>query len=453
MHGKLHSMVIEPEREVRHFREGRTSEPSPVDPTLGQFFPNVAALSLPEDLQNELHRFQIAEYARQFFRERRAGKIFGRKKVSIDNLAAYQADALGEPLLDGIAKTAVRPAIDCFKHILAYTGADGSTKQLGQPIVANKIVSHLMTLPELRDEVFFQLVKQTRQNPNQEVLQRTWELFLIIATLFPSSRNSEVWIKAHLLASSKGETPVIAELAQFTYIRFNVRCQIGKPLPAPSMTMFKTFIQDRLSGHASFGASLYEQLWNQRLTHPKMPIPHLVHEMAEALIEKGAERSEGIFRLSGNLKKVKQMEQTINEGGDPVRSADLNDVASLFKSWFASLPESLVTDSHLGALQTAFETHTHLDFVKTLPHAHIYSLKYLIGFLKRLVPAEPITKMTPKNFAIVFAPNIVYSGSITDPAMLTKQGEVAQDLIITLIADWDVTDVYPPPESFFQDAK
>jgi hypothetical protein len=433
-------------------------KPKPVlarvsDPLRGTFVPDLKALALPQDLQNELHKFQIAEYAAQFFRERRSGKLFGRTTITSEALSCFQADPLTEPLLDGIAPTAIKPAIEIFKLILAYTGADPNSKTISQPSTVERIVSQLTQLPELRDEIFFQLIKQTRENHRWDVLQFTWELFLIVATVFPSSRNSEDWIKTYLYGAATGPDQSVADIAQFTYIRFDLRCQIGRPLKNPTPEMFAQFVQDCKAGHQTFGASVYEQLWNQRLIRPKMPVPYIVHEMAQALLAKGAETYEGIFRVSGNLKKVKEMEEIVNNGGDVIKTADLNDLASLFKSWFASLPESLVTDYHLGPLKTAFERRTHLQFVATLPKAHYFCLKYLIGFLQRLVRAEDVTRMTAKNLAIVFAPNIVYSGSVTDPAALTRHGEVAHDFIITLIETWDVTDMYPPPEAFLQVGK
>jgi hypothetical protein len=55
----------------------------------------------------------------------------------------------------------------------------------------------LYAVPELRDEVYMQLIKQTRENPNRPCLLRTWQL-VIVATVFPSTGDSETVIKTHL---------------------------------------------------------------------------------------------------------------------------------------------------------------------------------------------------------------------------------------------------------------
>jgi hypothetical protein len=72
-------------------------------------------------------------------------------------------------------------------------------------------------------------------------------------------------------------------------------------------------------------------------------------------------------------------------------------------------------------------------------------MKYLIGFLKRIVAAGEITKMTPKNLSICFAPNIIDTSGVTDPLQMSQYSEMSQDFIITLIETWDTTPIYPPP--------
>jgi hypothetical protein len=172
--------------------------------------------------------------------------------------------------------------------------------------------------------------------------------------------------------------------------------------------------------------------------------------MAEGLIAKGAEAHEGIFRLPGNIRKVKDMEQALNDGQDPVTGADLNDLASLFKSWFGSLPEALITDDQLPKLKTAYETKEYVEFVQAIPRAHSITLKYLIGFLKRMTPCEAATKMSAKNYAICFAPNIVSSGSITNQSMLAQYAEISQEFLVHLIGHWDTSDIYPPPPALLE---
>jgi hypothetical protein len=437
------ALVIDVSKRVREFRE------APVGRAVAardeSFFPNPRERALPRDLKSEIQEFQVEEVAHRFFRDHRKPGLFSRQKVDFEALASFQAEPLKAPLLQTHTKNSAKAAIDAFRLILAYTGADPKDKtKPGGALTANKLVSQAFTIAEVRDEIFFQLVKQTRGNPNRDVLLRTWELFLVVATIIPATRDSEQWIKAHLYQSTSDPDKRVAEIAEFTYIRFNTRFVIGKPMADFALPMIQQIPKEIDGGHRAFGASIYEQLWNQRKTFPNAPVPVVLHQIAEALITKGCEQWEGLFRLPGSHDRITRMQKTINEGGDPLDLADMNDLASLFKSWFAKLPEPIVNADMLPSLKTAWETKAYIDFVGELPDSYVAVLKYLIGFLKKIATAVEATKMTPKNLAICFAPNLVDTDSITDPRQISQYADMSQDFIITLIETWEIDDFYPP---------
>jgi hypothetical protein len=124
-----------------------------------------------------------------------------------------------------------KAVIDLFKQILIDSDADPTAKgKLGAAQVASRIVMVMVGTEELRDDGSFQLIKQTRKSSNLQWLKFTWDLFLIVVTIIPSSRNSENWIKVHLFQSSRqAPDPTISDITQFTFIHFTARCIIGKP--------------------------------------------------------------------------------------------------------------------------------------------------------------------------------------------------------------------------------
>jgi hypothetical protein len=172
--------------------------------------------------------------------------------------------------------------------------------------------------------------------------------------------------------------------------------------------------------------------------------------MTEALIEKGCDRREGPFRLPGSAMKVAQMQESINEGGNPLPIAEFNEVASLFKSWFRSLPQPIVDKETVRTLKTAFEMKAYIMFVADLPPAHGFVLKFLIGFLQRLLPAESVTRMTAKNYAICFAPNIVDTESATDTNQAAFLCDMAIEFMCELMDTWDTRDIYPMRQTFLE---
>jgi hypothetical protein len=403
------------------------------------FVPNEDAPYLPSDLQRDIYKFQMTEYARQFFREHRT-HTFNRKCISFEALTAFQSEALNEPLLSALDQKSEKQAIQCFKWILNFTGVDTVKNPAA---IADKLVAALQTSPVLRDEVMFQLMKQTRQNPNPDWLKKTWELFLIVVTFFPSTKNSEVWIKSHFSQNIRDDNWHIAQLAQFCYIRFSARCAIGKPLESYPPGYIQQIPAQFQSGRKQFGSSLYEQIWNQRRSVQKLPIPYILHHMSEHMLKKGCEETEGLFRLPGNLKKVDEMADETNRGRDAISAAPMNDIASLFKKWFRDLPDPVVNQDSIPLLREAWDTKDYKGFVDKLPRAHKLTLMYLIGFLQRLVKSEPVTKMGPKNMAIVFGPNIVQLNDNADASMIKLFADVAIEFLTTLVNEWDTSEIYP----------
>jgi hypothetical protein len=402
-------------------------------------------LGLPAELQSDIHQFQVRDFAEQFFREQRAGRMFQRRRVSADLLVCWQTEPLKQPLLQSTNRSFSKAATDCFRDILTYSGADLESIEIGAPAVALRVANLGIVCPELRDEIFSQLLKQTNDNPVPSMLRRTWELFLISASLFPSSKSSEIWIKAHCARNTNHTDVRVCDLAQLTYIRFNVQCVQGATQTSEVTTEDITrIIQSLDTGTATFGASLYEQMWNQRDSHASCPVPFTLHMIAETLFAAGAEAHEGVFRLAGRLARVDEVAELINMGEVALDGLSIDDLASLMKLWFRKLPEKLLTEKEavqlcLGAMRTK----DYVAFVASLPRLHQSVLMYLIGVLQRFVKAQETTKMTARNLAICFAPNIVQLSATFDPFAMQKQNDIIVDLIVALVEKLDTSAIYP----------
>jgi hypothetical protein len=392
--------------------------------------------TLATDLPRQASRYRVVEYAHHNF------KVRAKKKVSIDELCKFTAEPITSPLLREVDQKSEKLALQCFKWILNFSGVDPIRNPQE---VAEKILSS-MSAPVLRDEVMFQLIKQTRENPNRMWLQKTWELFLIVVTCYPCSKKAEPYVKSHFLRQATTNQAIL-DLANFCLIRFCARCAIGKPLANRDTETIQNITCEWRTCKHQFGASIYEQLWNQRRFIPRFPVPFFMHHVTELLLSKGAEHMEGLFRLPGNLKKVDQVANDVNKGKDTIPGIDLHDTASLFKKWLRDLPEPVVNRDTLPNLVLAFETKAYVPFAQSLPSAHRNVLMFLVGFLQRLVKSETVMKMGPKNYAICFAPNIVQIEE-DDDATVKKFTEIAIEFLITLITDWDTSSIYPSREEF-----
>jgi hypothetical protein len=188
-------------------------------------------------------------------------------------------------------------------------------------------------------------------------------------------------------------------------------------------------------------------MWCQRVRFPLLRVPVLPHQIATAMLLHGAEQREGIFRLPGTMKKVKELEIAVGRGPAALKIAELNDLGSLLKSWYGSLPQPLVTRDVAEKLRIGEEPARYVEAADALETINRLTLMYLIGFLQRVAKAEEATKMGPKNLAICFSPNLIDMSAASDPTKAAEASDIAQAFVIALIEHWDTSEVYPLPES------
>jgi hypothetical protein len=173
-------------------------------------------------------------------------------------------------------------------------------------------------------------------------------------------------------------------------------------------------------------------------------VPYFLHYASNLLLAKGAEKAEGIFRISGSGRAVKELEAEVEQGNlAALDGAALHDLGSLFKSWFALLPESIVSSELVKDLRVVIgTTQDVVSFTERLPRAYSITLQFLIGFLQKLTAAEAETKMSAMNYGIVFAPNIVEIEATMDQ-LSSQASKTGCEFIVLLIENWDTSAVYP----------
>jgi hypothetical protein len=176
----------------------------------------------------------------------------------------------------------------------------------------------------------------------------------------------------------------------------------------------------------------------------------LLCALLTAALERGAERTEGVFRRSGSVKHVHDMIAAVNKGGDPAAifaRGDIHDIATLVKQWFVMLPEHIVWGKLTEELAAVYESDKdYLRFLDRLPPAHVAALKFLCGFLQRMLRAEKVTKMDVKNYAIVFAPAVVGHMPATDQFAVVRHTVVSQEFMTVMLQKCETNGFYPLPE-------
>ncbi|KAM6539035.1 Rho GTPase activating protein [Fusarium falciforme] len=168
----------------------------------------------------------------------------------------------------------------------------------------------------------------------------------------------------------------------------------------------------------AFGAPLAEAVRYNSPTDVNVPVPAVVYRCIQYLDAKDAVLEEGIFRLSGSNVVIKQLRERFNTEGDvnlvtDPQYYDIHAVASLLKLYLRELPTTILTrELHMEFLSTIeIPDHTKKiaamnELVQRLPQANATLLKYLIGFLIKIINNADMNKMTVRNVGIVFSPTL-----------------------------------------------
>ncbi|KAI4872396.1 hypothetical protein NFI96_029867, partial [Prochilodus magdalenae] len=125
--------------------------------------------------------------------------------------------------------------------------------------------------------------------------------------------------------------------------------------------------------------------------------------------------SEGLFRKSGSIVRLKALRARLDTGEDCISTALPCDVASLVKQFFYELPRPVLPAVLLQALVSAQqlptqeERHTATQLVSCLlPEINSSVLRFFFIFLKQVSLRALENKMGSYNLSVVFTPNLLH---------------------------------------------
>lgn len=169
--------------------------------------PTTLSMAIPEELAGAIpliNRFQVEGFLRLmqkqiqsagkrgFFSKKSVGPQ-GRERFTFEDMLCFQKDPIPTSLLK-INSDLVSRATKLFQIILKYMGVDSSDRvtsaNLDERIeLVGKLYKHTLKRSELRDELFVQISKQTRNNPDRQYLVKAWELMYLCASSMPPSKD------------------------------------------------------------------------------------------------------------------------------------------------------------------------------------------------------------------------------------------------------------------------
>ncbi|KAK7386595.1 hypothetical protein VNO78_26928 [Psophocarpus tetragonolobus] len=178
--------------------------------------PSTMSMAVPAELAGAvplINRFQVDGFLklmqkqiqsagkRGFFSKRSVGPQV-REKITFEDMLSFQKDPIPTSLLK-LNVDLVSRATKLFQIILKYMGIDPSERVT--PISLDERVEHVAKLykqslkqPGLRDELFVQISKQTRNNPERQYLIKAWELMYLCASSMSPSKDISSYLSEYI---------------------------------------------------------------------------------------------------------------------------------------------------------------------------------------------------------------------------------------------------------------
>ncbi|CAL5371461.1 unnamed protein product [Camellia sinensis] len=215
--------------------------------------PSTLSMAVPPELAGAIpliDKFQVEGFLRAmqkqiqsagkrgFFSKRSAGTEV-REKFTFEDMMCFQKDPIPTSILK-INGDLVNRAVKLFQIVLKYMGVDLSDRvtptRLEECIeLIGKLYKDTLKRSELRDELFAQISKQTRNNPDRQYLIRAWELMYLCASCMPPSKDIGGYLSeyVHNLAHSVNTDPDIQVLALNTLNALKHSVRAGPRLTIP----------------------------------------------------------------------------------------------------------------------------------------------------------------------------------------------------------------------------
>ncbi|NXS90723.1 RHGBA protein, partial [Jacana jacana] len=189
------------------------------------------------------------------------------------------------------------------------------------------------------------------------------------------------------------------------------------------------------AGGKIFGISFYAL--PQSLVPDYGNIPSFLVDTCEYLEEHV--HTEGLFRKSGSLVRLKALKSKLDEGENCLSTALPCDVAGLLKQFFRELPEPILPlhlqEGLFKAQQLGNEKKTATVLLSCLmADRTIEALRYFFNFLRTVSLRSDENRMDSSNLAVIFAPNLLHSSenekmSANTEKKIRLQAAVVQTLI------------------------
>ncbi|KAL1760593.1 hypothetical protein FB107DRAFT_286818 [Schizophyllum commune] len=422
---------------------------------------------LPHDLAMDIQQFSQSDYAKKYFSTHRRGFLF-RRTIPVTQLMAWQKQPLTSPL-QTLDRSLHKQAVRTFKVVQYIMGdrekdrhiggrtegfsqqKNASSTSLGSTQTSSVLEEERWLLgegvshPELRDEIYCQVIKQLTGNPNPESAFRGWQLICVLLITFPPSKNFESYLRSFIQQHTAKQEGRIDVMAKYCLRRLAVISKKGPRGKAPTVTEIET-ASDAAFNPSTFGESLDAIYRLQERNYPQAKVPIILPFLADGILALGGNKHEGIFRVPGDGDIVSELKLRIDRGFYTLDGIDDPHVlASLMKLWLRELCDPLVPEEMYNeCITSANDPEACVRIVERLPTINRRVVLFVISFLQLFLDerTQAITKMTSANLALVMAPNLLRCNSESMTVVFTN-AQFEQIFVHNLLLHLKCNDIDP----------
>ncbi|KAI8385611.1 Rho GTPase activation protein [Blakeslea trispora] len=120
---------------------------------------------------------------------------------------------------------------------------------------------------------------------------------------------------------------------------------------------------------------------------------------------------EGIYRKSGTLVQIKELQDALNEQKNISlsRYQDVSVITSVLKLYFRELPTPLISNDFIcpSDMQIQEKIDRTCSLLRLMPTESYCTLKYLMEHLRRIHQNHTINRMPSRNLAVIFGPTLM----------------------------------------------
>ncbi|XP_075428660.1 rho GTPase-activating protein 39-like [Ascaphus truei] len=397
-----------------------------------------------------------------------------RRRISISNMLSWNGGSIKKPMLITSNRVIKKEACEMFKLVQVYMG--DRQARMDRNHVALVMVTKCWSMQGLRDELYMQLVRQTTNNMGYRSLAWGWELIAISLGFFSPSPKFQSYLEGYIYrhldeVNDLNIAQRIAEVEEMNKKNSKSRKKRkqngdedqGLPISTYAKYCYRKLQKVAITGgkkglrkptteeieHARnailtpslFGSSLEEVMQRQKDMFPDRRLPWVQTQLSLHVLALGGERTEGIFRVPGDIDEVNALKLQVEQWRIPDNLPDPTVPASLLKLWYRELEEPLIPQQFYKQCIGNYENpDAAVSVVHQLPDLNRLVLCYLIHFLQIFSQPSNVgtTKMDVNNLAMVMAPNCLRCQS-DDPRIIFENTRKEMSFLRMLIVHLDTS--------------